>query len=112
MAWRSVSTSGPGSVRNDSPLIAMSRSKRSACCAITARSQADSAAPVWSLLKRMFSIALADAGMTLVAGLPTSMLVNCRLDGWNQSLPASSGAAVSASAMRISRCTGLSARCG
>ena len=45
IARRSVSTCAPGSVRNDSPLIAMSRSKRSACCAITARSQADSARP-------------------------------------------------------------------
>jgi hypothetical protein len=29
----------------------------------------------------MFSIADAVAGITLVTGLPTSMLVNCRLDG-------------------------------
>ena len=80
-SWRSVFTSSPGSVRNDSPLIATSRSKRSTCCAITARSHAESAAPVWSLLNRMFSIADAVAGITLVTGLPTSMLVNCRLDG-------------------------------
>ena len=71
----------------------MSRSNRSACCASAARSQALSEAPVWRSLKRMLSIARAAAGMTLVAGLPTSMLVTCSVDGWNHSLPASSGAA-------------------
>ena len=50
--------------------------------------------------------------MTLVAGLPTSTLVTCRLLGSNHSDPASSGAAISASSARTSRCTGLSARCG
>ena len=59
--------------------------------AVTARSQADNAAPVCSLLKRMFSRAAAEAGITLLTGLPTSMLVNCREEGWNQSLTASSG---------------------
>jgi hypothetical protein len=29
----------------------------------------------------MLSMALAEAGITLVTELPTSMLVNCRLDG-------------------------------
>ena len=38
-------------------------------------------APVWAGLKRMFSRALASAGMTLVAGLPTSTVVSSRFDG-------------------------------
>ena len=50
--------------------------------------------------------------MTLVAGLPTSIVVTCRVDGSNHSVPASTGAAVSAVRARTRRCTGLSARCG
>ena len=113
--WRrsSLSMTGPGWVTNDSPLIAMSRSNLSpACWASAARSQADRSLPVWSSLKRMFSMARAAAGMTLVTGLPTSIEVTCKVEGSNQSVPASTGAAVRAVRARSRRWTGLSARCG
>ena len=111
-ASRTAPTSSPGRVRKLSPLTATSSSNRSACCASVARSQSDRLAPVWRSLKRTLSTARARAGMTLLAGLPTSTLVTCRLDGSNHSGAPSSGAAVSADNARNRRCTGLSARCG
>jgi hypothetical protein len=42
-------------------------------------------------LKRMLKLAVALAGTTLVAGLPTSIVVTSRLDGWKFSVPASKG---------------------
>ena len=46
-------------------------------------SHADSSAPFQLGLKRMLSRALARAGMTLWAGLPTSRSVTSRREGWN-----------------------------
>ena len=112
IALRMISIRGPGLVTNDSPLMEESRSNRSAYRARVARTQAVSEAPLCPSLNRMFSAARADAGITLVALLPTSMLVTCSVEGSNQPVPASTGADVRASSARISRCTGLSARCG
>ena len=44
--------------------------------------QVSSASAVCSVLKRMLNVARASAGMTLVAGLPTSMVVTSRFEAW------------------------------
>ena len=57
--------------------------KPSATLAASASIQAIRSAPFQVGLKRMFSRALARAGMTLWVGLPTSRSVTSRLEGWN-----------------------------
>ena len=56
-----------------------------------------------SQILSLINAARADAGMTFVAPFPTSMLVICSVDGSNQSVPASTGADVSASNTWINR---------
>ena len=115
-ASETTSTKGPGSVRKASPLTAMRTwtlpANPSPALAASASIQSLRAWPVWAGLKRMFSRALAWAGITLVAGLPTSMVVTSRFDGWNSGWPSSSRRACSAASSRISTGTGLAARCG
>ena len=63
-------------------------------------------------LKRTLNRAVASAGMTLDAGLPTSTLVTSRFDGWKSVLPSSRRSVVRRWRRRTSFGTGLSARCG
>ena len=58
------------------------------------------------------AVVAALAGMTLVAALPTSMVVTSRLEGWKPSKPSSSTRACRLASRRISTGTGLAARCG
>ena len=77
-----------------------------------ARISAFSVSAVQVSLKRMLKAAVALAGMTLVAVLPTSIVVTSRFDGWKLSVPASKGGSSSASVSLMMLRTGLSARCG
>ena len=79
---------GPGSVRKASPLICGVDGDRAVEAlggglAPRRRTSRPAPAPVWFGLKRMLSRAVATAGITLVAGLATSMVVISRFEGWN-----------------------------
>ena len=64
------------------------------------------------LLKRVLKRALATPGAMLVAGLPTSTVVNCSDVGWKCVLPLSIGSRTSASISADSRWIALSSRSG
>ena len=81
-----TSVKAPGSVRKASPLMVgltmtlpwkPSPAARASCAIQSARPW-----PLWFGLKRMFSRALATAGIRLVVGLPTSTVVISRFEGW------------------------------
>src|ERR1700761_8345289 len=81
------STNGPAWVRKASPPILLVRVteplKPSPAASHSAWNQSARDLPVWLGLKRMFSLVVARAGMTLPAVLPTSMVVTSRLETGN-----------------------------
>ena len=108
----SSSLSAPGAVRNASALPmtverVVGRQRRDLLVQPASR-----LSRVWRSLKRMLKRAVASPGMTLAAGLPMSIVVTCRFEGSNQSVPWSSGVAIRRSSTATSRCAALSARCG
>ena len=80
-------TNGSGGVRKASPEMAASTDTvpRNPALArrASASSQRTSSAPLWAGLKRMLIRARARAGMMFWAGLPISISVISRLEGWN-----------------------------
>ena len=112
IAATSRSVNGPGVPRNASPLTVTARLAWSPCRTSTVFSHRSSEAPVWRSLNRMLSRARALAGTRLVASLPTSTLVTCRLVGSNHSVPSSSVVPRISANTQVSRCTGLSTRAG
>ena len=89
IAAATISVNGPWRVRKASPLMIDRTStlplKPSPAAATVSAIQASSSAPLWAGLKRMFSRAFTSRGITLLAVLPTSMVVTSRFDGWKPS---------------------------
>ena len=94
MARQTSALQGPGSVRKLSPEIlkrvAMATPVSAATRAASSSIQAERLAPEWASLKRMLRAARASAGITLVAGLPVSMVVSASVEGLKCAVPVSS----------------------
>ena len=99
---------GPGWVRKRSPSsLAVEGDARLLPAALAALlDPVAEVAPSAASLKRMLKVARASAGMTLIAGLPTSMVVNSRFEASKCAVPPSSGAAIRRSSRRTSRGSG------
>ena len=106
------SLTGPGGTRNDSPLTSQESRYLPPTAASRRSTQSCRLALDHLSLKRMLNVARATPGAMLVAGLPMSIVVTCRLDGWKCSVPSSSGVVVKACSIATSRCAALSTRCG
>ena len=82
---RTMSTKGPGAVRNASPEIWASTLSVTPVCSCTAaarsRRRSSRPAPVCRSLKRMLTTATAFSGITFDAGLPQSIVVICSPEG-------------------------------
>ena len=94
-APRMVSTSGPGLVRNTSPMPSKASEKRAptslAAFSHCARTHASTLGARVQVVVADVEVGPRRAGMTLVAVFGTEMIVACRLEGWKCAVPLSSG---------------------